>query len=355
MVVRGGGREMEEEKIIWPDWTVGGAERLLEWLYTGDYGFPYPRPTSATKDGSEENGDSFDVDEELVAMDHGAKVLSKSVATSMDSTDSQNHEISTADATTQEEEAIERRLSSLQKLTWPGCRTPERGISQAEKFDRWVGHQCWKADQLDYEATLLAHAEVYVMACRYMLAELKNLSWQRLRSILMGIGNISAASPVIGNLVTLISYAYKESSNEPNCTEPLRQLVTTFAALNFTDFRGSEVDELMMSTELSDREFISDLTLLARQKMRHLERADSKSPLDHLLEPLEANAMSEAAKVVAEKREFEAGLAQLTWRAWSQFSPEDRERCRDKGRSVGVFVDRVMTRRYPILSSRQSL
>ena len=46
---------MEEEKIIWPDWTVGGAERLLEWLYTGDYGFPYPRPTSATKDGSEEN------------------------------------------------------------------------------------------------------------------------------------------------------------------------------------------------------------------------------------------------------------------------------------------------------------
>ena len=251
----------------------------------------------------------MDVDDELVAMDHGAKVLSKSVATSMDSTDSPNHEISTADATTQKKEATEGRLSSLQELTWPGCQTPEREISQAEKFDNWVGFdgyrepfggisRCWESGHLD-----------------------------------------------------LLCVQRKQQRVWLHGTSPNKQHITTFAALNFTDFRGSEVDELMMSTELSDREFILDLTLLARRKMSHLEKVGSKSPLNHRLEPLGANAVGEEPKVAAEKREFEAGLAQLTWRAWSHFSAEERERFRDKGRSLGVFVDQVMARRYPIAHS----
>lgn len=275
---------MEERKIIWPDWTIGGAERFLEWLYTGDYGFPYPRPISATKDGSEENGDSFNVDDELVAVHHGVKVLSQSVGTYLGSKDSQNNEASAADAANKGSEMTEGPLDSLQELTWPGCHTPEAKSSQAEKFENWVGHQLWNADQLDYEATFLAHAELYVMACRYMLEELKNLSWQRLRSVLISIGSLSAGSTVLGNLVTLISYAYKETGNEPGCTEPLRQLVTTYAALNLANFKGPKVDELMMSVELTDREYVLDLMLKATQKIDFLETRSAQSSVDQYSE-----------------------------------------------------------------------
>ena len=62
------------------------------------------------------------------------------------------------------------------------------------------------------------------------------------------------------------SYAYKNTSYEPGCTEPLRKLVTTFAALNFANFRGSEVDELIMSKEVTDREFVLGVMLKAMQR-----------------------------------------------------------------------------------------
>lgn len=284
MILNGGGKEMEEGKIVWPDWTVGGAERFLDWLYTEDYGFPYQRPISATNDGSEENGDSFNVDDELVAVIHGTTAPSKPMASHLDSEDYHDAEASAAEVANEGEEVTEGPLVGLQDLTWPGCHTPEAKSSQAEKFDNWVGHQLWNADQLDYETTFLAHAELYVMACRYMLEELKNLSWQRLRWILLRIGSPSAGSSVIGNLVTLISYVYKETSNEYGCTEPLRQLVTTFAALNLANFKGPKVDELMMSVELTDREYVLDLMLKATQKIDFLETRSAQSSVDQYSE-----------------------------------------------------------------------
>ncbi|KAL8648086.1 MAG: hypothetical protein Q9226_006150, partial [Calogaya cf. arnoldii] len=158
MVIYGGGKEMEEGKIVWPDWTVGGAERFLEWLYTGDYQFPYPRPVSASKDGSKENGDSFSVDDELVEGVHGRAAPRNSMASS--SKDSQNKEASATEAVKRGGELTKEPLTCLQDLTWPGFYTPKSNASHAEKFDNWVGHEIWNADRLDYEAMLLAHAEL---------------------------------------------------------------------------------------------------------------------------------------------------------------------------------------------------
>lgn len=276
MILNGGGKEMEEGKIVWPDWTVGGAARFLEWVYTGDYGFPYPRPLSETEYGSDDNGDSFDANDELVAVDANDELLevnrNKKRLYSPVSSNSETEDEAPAKAILSEEEGTtEAPLDRLQYLTWPGCHTPEEKASAGKKFDEWVGRLLWSPDQLDYEATLLAHAELYVMACRYILIDLKNLSWQRLRSVLIEINDPSAGPSVMGNLVTLISYAYKETSNELGCTEPLRQLVTTYATIHCGQFRGPEVDDLMMSTELSDREFVSDFTHKATQKTEHLE------------------------------------------------------------------------------------
>ncbi|KAL8871790.1 MAG: hypothetical protein Q9198_007342 [Flavoplaca austrocitrina] len=139
------------------------------------------------------------------------------------------------------------------------------------------------------------------MACRYMLTELKNLSWQRLRSVLVEINNPRAKSSFMGNLVDLIRYAYKETSNESGCTEPLRQLVTTYAAIHCGQFRGPIVDDLMMSTELSDREFVSGFTLKTMQKIHRLERKNSDLSLALVHSGTEVQLQKE--KAIAELEE----------------------------------------------------
>ncbi|KAL8834512.1 MAG: hypothetical protein Q9176_007455 [Flavoplaca citrina] len=300
MIVSGGGKEMDEGKIVWPDWTVGGAERFLEWLYTEDYGFPYPRPLSEAEHGSDVNGDSFDVNDELVAGDpndellkinRNEKVHCSPVASDFDTEDEApaRKEVGKEGRTTKEP------FDRLQDLTWPGCYTPEEKASEGKKFDNWVGRLLWSPDQLDYEVTFIAHAELYVMACRYMLTELKNLSWQRLRSLLVEINNPCAKSSFMGNLVDLIRYAYKETSNESGCTEPLRQLVTTYAAIHCGQFRGPIVDDLMMSTELSDREFVSGFTLKTMQKIHRLERKNSDLSLALVHSGAEVRSQKEKA------------------------------------------------------------
>ncbi|KAL9617298.1 MAG: hypothetical protein Q9204_008494 [Flavoplaca sp. TL-2023a] len=302
MIVSGGGKEMEEGKIVWPDWTLGGAERLLEWLYTEDYGFPYPRPLSEAEHGSDDNGDSFDVNDELVAVDPNDELLkidrNKKVHYSPVSSDFDSED----EAPARKEVGKEGRTTKgpfdrLQDLTWPGCYSPEEKASEGKKFDNWVGRFLWSPDQLDYEATLIAHAELYVMACRYMLDELKNLSWQRLRSVLVEINNPCAKSSFMGNLIDLIRYCYKETSNEPGCTEPLRQLVTSYAAIHCGLFGGPMVDDLMMSTELSDREFVSDFTRKAVQNVDLLEIRNSFLTRELRLKEVEVQLLEEQTVV----------------------------------------------------------
>lgn len=327
MVVSGGGKETEEGKIVWPDWTVGGAERFLEWLYTGDYGFPYPRPLSETTYGSDDNGDSFDVADELVAVDsHGelSKVDRNKAPPSISgpsvagSEEHQNHKAPAKAIGSDDEGSIEAPLNRLQDLAWPGCHTPEEKASEGKRFDDWVGRLLWSPDQLDYEATFLAHAELYVMACRYMLMELKNLAWQRLRSVLIEINNPFEGSWVMGNLVTLISYAYRETSNEPGRTEPLRQLVTTYAAIHCGHFGGSRVDDLIMSTELSDREFVSDFTRRVAQKTIQLEKANADLSGD--LTYVRASALGATSELNEEKKQNKSLKRKLTNLGVSSFT-----------------------------------
>ena len=72
MVVQGGGKEMEEGNIVWPDWSVIGAEKFLEWLYTGDYKCPYPSRISEQEVRSGEEWSSVMTDDEKTAVDSDA-------------------------------------------------------------------------------------------------------------------------------------------------------------------------------------------------------------------------------------------------------------------------------------------
>ncbi|KAL8927880.1 MAG: hypothetical protein Q9172_001180 [Xanthocarpia lactea] len=283
MVVQGGGKETEEGNIVWPDWSVSGAEKFLEWLYTGDYKCPYPRTLSEKEVDSGKEWSSV-MPDEITVVGSDASGADRPGSDTCLARLSGHFCLQSFDAS----EAVIARtggplagepLERLEHLTWPGCYTLLGKSSQAQEFDKWAGHQPRMSNQLNYEATFLAHAELYAMACHYLLGDLKNLAWQRLRSVLITVSAPPAGSTVMGNVATLISYAYKNTSYEPGCTEPLRKLVTTFAALNFVDFRGLKVDELMMSKEVTDREFVLDLMLKAMQKMDYLETKSREAPL----------------------------------------------------------------------------
>ncbi|KAI4242013.1 MAG: hypothetical protein L6R40_004240 [Gallowayella cf. fulva] len=158
----------------------------------------------------------------------------------------------------------------LEDLHWHGSRALGK-LSQAKEFDKWAGHRRWSLDRLDYEDTFMTHAEMYVMACEYMLDELKNMAWQRLRLVLITIGTPKPMSAVIGNMISLARYVYQETGKVGEEDEPLRELIVTFAGLYFTKFEGPEFQELIMSSSIGDREFLHDLMMKVMAKVAHLE------------------------------------------------------------------------------------
>ncbi|KAL8708077.1 MAG: hypothetical protein Q9220_007009 [cf. Caloplaca sp. 1 TL-2023] len=268
-------KENEESKLDWPNWTVSGVEKLLDWLYTRDYTCPYPTLARESKVSSDEESDTKEGGESNSEDNYTTNTpvmlkMKEGFGRHRASRKSQgNLEVEVPNEGAQEKkDTSDRQKASLEGLTWEGLRPLEQ-ISQAEEYKKWTGHILWRPEELDYGATLLTHAELYVMACQYLLIDLKSMAWQRLQAVLISIGPLKRNTPVIGNLVALLSYIYQETSNDGK--DPLRMLVTTFASLSFTDFQGPDVDRLMKSTDESDREFVADFMLKVAEKVILLE------------------------------------------------------------------------------------
>ncbi|KAL8854294.1 MAG: hypothetical protein Q9221_001008 [Calogaya cf. arnoldii] len=195
-----------KERIDWTSWNVDAVEKFLELLYTGDYRRPYPTETRVVEDiaggktGEEACGEDqsewveSDNDEAVVKIDDQ---VPKTLPTGP--------------------------LTPLKDLHWDECRALGKPLSQAEEFDKWTGHKLWASHQLDYEATFATHSDLYVMACQYMLSELKNMAWQRLRADLIG----------------LVNEIDKEATGGYGTCEPMRELVATFVAQHLTGLRAS--------------------------------------------------------------------------------------------------------------------
>ncbi|KAL8709056.1 MAG: hypothetical protein Q9225_007506 [Loekoesia sp. 1 TL-2023] len=300
--VQGPWRENTEAKLYWREWEASAVEGFLEWLYTGDYKCPYPVEAREEESSSqilrEENEDAGDYspapnDDRMAepepaepAVDWPAdppseipEELNPSPPEPKFSLPKYTYKVIKSTKTPIPP------LTRLQELEWDGCRALNK-LSQAEEFDKWTGHQLWRPDELDYKDIFMTHAKLYVMACFYRLDELKNMAWQRLRSVLVSIGKPNPRTPVINNLVTLLHYVYQETGDSDTSEEePLRMLITSFAALNFTNFKGSEVNELMMSGQQADREFVVDLMDKVAQQMSYLESKESANALQKSKEP----------------------------------------------------------------------
>lgn len=233
---------------------------FLEWLYTGDYKFPYP---SIVGQGSEENhakdqdilvhqevdqdfgkAPSLPLLESYAAVEEGNRVFDK-VGTKASG-------LLTGDVEEcAEPEIPDRPLTPLADLRWSGYHSI-RNTSQAEEFEHWLSGQ---PEILDYEHTLLTNAKLYVMADYFLLSELQNLTLHYLRSSLLKIKPLIPESPQMSNVAHLIEYVYEHTVEHTTGENPMRKLVSQYAALQFAYLKGGEIRQLMVK----GGDFVPDL------------------------------------------------------------------------------------------------
>ncbi|KAL8959698.1 MAG: hypothetical protein Q9193_003476 [Seirophora villosa] len=269
--VQGSFKEKEEQKLTWPHWTIGGAEKFLEWLYTGDYKCSYPSKAGERDEQTERIKQTLStetfirerVEQEIEGI-YGLQ-LAKELTKIIDVI------VGIKDQLPVNKAPAEGPFKGLRDLHWNGLR-PLVKLSQAEEYDVWSSHQLRSPSELDYQATFMTHAELYIMACHYMVDDLKNQAWQRLRAVLIRIGTPKADTPVIGNLMMLASYVYENTADtDGDGEEPLRMLVSSFSVLHFTAMRGDAFAASMLSEKEGDRKFVVDLMTKLGQQMSYLE------------------------------------------------------------------------------------
>lgn len=122
----------------------------------------------------------------------------------------------------------------------------------------------------------MTHAELYVMGNQYMLDELKDIAWHRLKAVLLTIGRPLEGSVVIDNITQLGRYVYRETGQMDDEEEPLRNLVSSFVALHYPVFGTSMMGEMIMSTEEGDREFAKDLLAKLTLKVKQFEKVEGE-------------------------------------------------------------------------------
>lgn len=279
--MEGSWREKTEKKIVWPHWSATAVENFVEWIYTEDYKGPYPTPIRDTEELPAKNSENSGETDARTIKDAVPVASSPALSDGFDLTSQEKprkRPVSFLSATSQEQiaEAKKRHVlpfTRVQGLVGPTGNRKVKKLSKAEEYDMWTGHMLWRSDELDYENTLMTHAELHVMACQYMLDDLKELTWQRLRSVLISVGTPVHQSLFIRNLVKVLRYVYKETATDSleADQEPLLKLLSTFTAQHFTQIKGPEIDELFGSATELDREIVVDVTAKITQIMDHLE------------------------------------------------------------------------------------
>ncbi|KAL8690347.1 MAG: hypothetical protein Q9218_004188 [Villophora microphyllina] len=278
--VTGAWKEKEQKRIVWSHWSVAAVEGFLEWMYTGDYKGAYPTPTCKTHQAAQETKTIEHPSDgvEIIASPSVLEDITAGFSTSTSGAPSIFDNAGQAPSTEAKKPFV-LPLTRVQELSGPKGNRTVLKVSKAEEYDKWTGHMLWRPEELDYEKTLMTHGELYAMACQYMLDELKDLAWQRLRSVLVSIGTPVPHSPFVSNLVKVLRYIYKEIGTDvlEDGESSLRTLVSTFTAQHFTRIEGAAIDDLFSSVTDLDREIVIDVKDRIRQQMVRLEVEAAKA------------------------------------------------------------------------------
>lgn len=273
---------------MWKQWSADTVEKFLGWLYTNDYTIPLPtdsrqrvkddapsrRPGSSDDNKAVNDEFPYSLQEEEWRMpDDPAFELAPVVEVSQKMGKKTKSKKKGSFSQTPPTEAEPGPLVLLKDLSWRGSHAVDKTM-KTQLFEKQVEVRLRGYSQhLDYGVTLMTHATLYVVACEKNLIELKNMAWQRLRSLLIAIGGPVAGKPIVGNLVALSQYAYQETGVSELPQDPLRDLLTSYVAIHFTKFQGPEVDGLFSSQATDDRDFVVEVMIKVRHRMLHFEGA----------------------------------------------------------------------------------
>ena len=275
-----------ERRISWEEWDEDSVARFLEWLYTGDYSWPYPtsmEPLAPTKGPSNhEVESSTGLSSGTISKpptEGSAQAMDgiKSTEPMFDSLKGYVLEPSSNRASKQKHphrshSSQIRPLTPIGSFDYEVSKNPIKP-NQEKKFDLGNLHSTRSSPQLDYEMTLLAHAKLYTMANCFLLAELRNLALQQLQICLIALDNPSPESQVVSNITTLIQYVYANTVRLKKKEEPMRKLVTTYVASQFTALRGNDFMQLL----IEGGDIVDDvLTKLRRRIASYEAETDSQ-------------------------------------------------------------------------------
>lgn len=228
-------REGAERKIMLEDWDGDTVGRLVEFLYTGDYQYPGP---------------------ELVSLEYAPVVLmSEKGSSHKNPVNGQSRDLSSGTI-----------LDPDRPLT-PLNRCFPHGFSDGGRTDM-KGLEWFDPAHYDYGEVLLSHARVYALAHYKSVNLLRNLALKRLLLALSRISPVQPNSHIALNVIDLVNYVYSHTDALASSEEPLRRLVSQFAALNVTALYTK--DEMAEFTS-EGGDFVRDLMEKVCRRLRVAE------------------------------------------------------------------------------------
>lgn len=238
--VTGVWKESVERKINLEDWDKETVGRLVEFLYTGNYSYPDPEPILPRQQIS-------------VVLDRDRSPNQQSPRTSKPMQSQSSGSDSPSDRG--------RPLTPLDQ-----CLPRSPPVNQNTDAERL---ECFAPDQHDYKSALLSHSTVYALARYKAVDSLQVLALRRLMMTLSSISPIRPDSRLPSGVIDLVKYVYSHTDALNSSEEPLRRLISQFAALNFPALQtGVEFAELM--SEGGD--FVNDLMVKVSRRLVAAER-----------------------------------------------------------------------------------
>lgn len=215
--ITGGWLETAERKINLDDWDGDTVGRLVEFLYTGDY--HYSDPVSS-----------------------GERVTERAV---------QRQLKDPRPARNDESKGPSRPLTPFDECLdtfLPQDRDDEADWSKLARFD----------SRDDYKDALLSHAKVYCLAQYKSVDALRILALRRVFLTLMKIDPLPPPKPdssAVPSFIELANLVYSNTDSLVSSEEPLRKMVSQFAAHNLPALQSSpEMTDLM-----GEGDFVNDL------------------------------------------------------------------------------------------------
>lgn len=207
---------------MWEVWDEETVAQFVQWMYTGDY--EWRSSVDTNKEGREATSpqDPEEVNQELTSNEK-----------------STHEEANAAQEVELELEEQRRRRAEFDP--------PLRLLTPLGQYDPRITQTQLPPEREDKPAhfSFLTHAKIAVLAEYTDVQELKMMAVGRLLDGLLSTKSLENNKTAVESLVELIRYVYANTEDRISAPDPLRKMVSTFAAQNILEFRGTEVRKLL--------------------------------------------------------------------------------------------------------------